>query len=499
MLRSGERSCAARGYSFAYSHFFWPAWERLARGRTTAHHLMLLETMQWCSPEVIERYQLHALRALLTYAGRYVPYWRETFRRVGFDPREFKKRQDLAGLPILTREIVRERYRDLVAEEYVHRNLKKGTSGSTGTPLKFEYSPESESWRQATRMRGYSWSGYRPGLPTFYYWAQVNEMPKGPRGWKIGLDRALKRESFFDSMHQDEKARQVALERLRRLRPAVIICYTQSCAQFARWILDRGLRDWDDIPVLCGAEAVLPADRAVLARAFGPDVFETYGSRETMLIAAECEAHDGLHLSEENLFVEIARDGKPAIVEESGDVLVTDLHNYGMPFIRYQIGDLACMASSTTCRCGRGLRKLERVEGRRADTLHDAYGNPIPGIVFHVLLSDARQEIVRQFQAVQRARGDVLLRVVRGQDWSEQRFDALIGRMKKYLRGLPLEVEFQDAILPSPSGKMKTIVVESGPAAVKVPAVEVGPLEVAAPDILVPTALDGHVPLEQSA
>ena len=64
MLRPGEASYAARGYSFAYRHLLWPAWERLARGRTTAQHLMLLETMQWCSPEVIERYQLHALRAL---------------------------------------------------------------------------------------------------------------------------------------------------------------------------------------------------------------------------------------------------------------------------------------------------------------------------------------------------------------------------------------------------------------------------------------------------
>jgi phenylacetate-CoA ligase len=511
-----QPSCAAKGYSFAYQHLFWPAWDRFARRRGTAHRLLLLDTMQWCSPEVIERYQLHALRALLDYAGRRVPYWRETFERAGFDARDVKTREDLAGLPILTREIVRERYRDLVADEYAGVNLKKGTSGSTGTPLKFEYSPESESWRQATRVRGYSWSGYRPGLPTFYYWAQVNEMPKGVRGWKISLDRALKRESFFDSMHQDERARQVALDRLRRIRPSVVVCYTQSCAQFARWILDRRLRDWDDIPVLCGAEAVLPADRAVLARAFGPHVFETYGTRETMLIAAECDAHDGLHLSEENLLVEIAREGKPTTAEQSGDVLVTDLHNYGMPFIRYQIGDVARMAS-TKCPCGRGLRKLQRVEGRRADTLRDREGNPIPGIVFHVLLSDARQEIVRQFQAVQRARGDVLLRVVRGQDWSQQGFDSVVARMKKYLHGLPFEVEFQDAILPAASGKIRTIVVESGRAEVEPPTVPSTPLEAPATEVPaivipaeevpavpsipveVPAGAAGHTALEHSA
>lgn len=450
----------ARTYAHLYGTLFWPAWERLVRGRTTVRHLDFVQAMQWQTRETIERYQLVALRALLTDAQLHVPYWRESFRRLGFDARDVRSIGDLGALPILTREIVRERYRDLVHPAYASVNLKKGTSGSTGAPLKFEYSPESESWRQAIRIRSYSWSGYRPGLPTFYYWALVSTPPKGSRGLKIRFDRTFKRETFVDSMHQNEAARRRALDLFRRARPAVVICYTQSCAQFARWILDRGLRDWDDVPVLCGAEAVLAADRAVLARAFGPDVFETYGSRETMLLAAECEAHDGMHLMDENLLVEVSRDGKAVQPGETGDVLVTDLHNHGMPFIRYRNGDVATSSTGQPCRCGRGLSKIARVDGRRADTLVDREGNPIPGVVFHVLFSDARQEIIRQFQAVQRRSGAVLLRVVRGQDWSGDRFEGIARRLTEYLRGLPFEVEFCDSIPPSPTGKMKTIVVE---------------------------------------
>jgi phenylacetate-CoA ligase len=453
-----------RTYARVYRRLLWPSWERLVRGRTTPQHLQFLETMQWRSPEVIERYQLHALRALLTHAGERIPYWRETFGRLRFDPRDVRRREDLAALPVLTRDVVRERYVDLVDPIDGRLNLKKGTSGSTGAPLKFEYCRSSESWRQAVRIRGYSWSGYRPGLPVFYYWGLASERLTGMAGMKVRLDRMSKREVFVNSICQDEPSRWSALERLRRMRPAAIVCFSQSCAQFARWILDKGLRDWDDIPVLCGAEAVLPADRAALSRAFGPHVFETYGSRETMLIATECEVHAGLHLSEENLLVEIARNGRPAPLGETADVLVTDLHNYGMPFIRYQNGDIARMMapapaahgagadagasadagagagagasagagagagadSGVRCGCGRGLRKLERVEGRRADTLRDREGNPIPGIVFHVLFADAHLEVVRQFQAVQRAAGDVVLRVVRGPHWSQERFDTVV-------------------------------------------------------------------------
>ena len=450
-----------QAYARFYKGALWPAWERVVRGRLTPDHLAFLESSQWFPREQIEAYQLAALRSLLSHAGEHVPYYRELFRALRFDARDVSSARDLSALPLLTRDIVRERYEDLLSDEYIGPSFKKGTSGSTGTPLKFEYSLDSECWRQAMRVRGYSWGGYRPGLPAFYYWASVAGPQGGAKGFKIQLERALKRETFVDSMKQDEASRMAALELLRQTKPHIIVCYTQSCAQWARWILDQGLRDWDDIPVLCGAEAVLPADRAALTKAFGP-VFETYGSRETMLIASECEAHDGMHLSEENLLLEITRGGQRVDDGQVGDVAITDLHNYHMPFIRYANGDLAVARSpqAERCACGRGLRKIASVEGRRADTLIDARGNPIPGIVFHVLFSDARKEIIKQFQATQKVTGEVVLKVVRGQDWSSDGFAEIRNRFDEYLRGLPFTVEICESIGAAANGKMKTIIVE---------------------------------------
>jgi phenylacetate-CoA ligase len=420
----------------------------------------LIEETQWASPEELEVGQLASLRALLAHAGEHVPYWRETFRRVGFDARDLRRREDLAALPVLTRDTIRERYAELLDPALAPTNLKKATSGTTGAPLRFEYSRESECWRQAVKLRGYGWAGYRPGLPTLHFWAGLQELPPGARGLKVRVDRALRREIYIDSIPQDEEARRRALLVLRRQRPAVIVCYTQSCAQFARWVLDRGLRDWDDISVICGAEAVLPADRAVLARAFGPHVFETYGARETMLIATECEAHDGMHLMEENVLVEIARAGTRVPAGESGDVLVTDLHNYGMPLIRFANGDLARMAPDRPCACGRELRKLARVDGRANETMTDGYGNPVPGMALPQLFVDPAAEVARQFQCVQRRGGNVVLRVVRGRDWSAERMEPKLRRLQRYLPGRTVTLEYVDAILPGPSGKMRTVVVE---------------------------------------
>jgi phenylacetate-CoA ligase len=417
-----------------------------------------LKVSQWLSREERSRREVAALRHLLSYAGEHVPYYRELFKRVRFDPRGVTSRGHLEALPFLTRQIVRERYSDLVDPAHRSTNLKKGTSGSTGVPLKFEYSMASECWRQAAKVRGYGWAGYRPGLKTFYYWAAVS----GARpSLKIRADRVLRRETFCDSMRQDNASRLAALALFRRIRPHVVVCYTQACALFARWILEEGLRDWDDLPVICGAEALLPGDRAVLASAFGPAIFETYGSRETMLIAAECNAHEGMHIQEENLLVEIVRDGSQAPPGEPGDVVVTDLHNLGMPMIRYVNGDVATLAPPGPCACGRGLARVARVDGRRADTLTDGAGNSVPGIVFHVLFSDARREIIRQFQAVQSDGGAVVLKVVRGREYSEDAFAAITRRFSGYLGGLPLSVEFHEVIAPhARSGKLKTVIVE---------------------------------------
>ncbi len=455
-----EREAGASAlYAWAYDHLLYSVWQRVVRGRPIRRRLALLERTQWASAE-LEQLQLDSLRALLEHAGRHVPYWREVFAKSRFDPRGVRSLTDLQALPVLTRETVQDRFDDLVDPTRRGGNIRKGTSGTTGVPLRFEYCNESEAWRQATRLRGYGWAGYRLGLPTLHYWGAGAVVPRGLIAGKVRLDRLARREVYVDAVKQDEASLRHTVELLRSMRPHVIIAYTQALAAFARWVAERGVRDWPDVRVICAAEAILPGDREAIELAFGPDVFDTYGSRETMLIAAECEAHDGMHLSEENVAVEIVRGAEPAPPGEPGDVLVTDLHNYGMPFIRYANGDVATMSPGGPCRCGRALRRLASVEGRRVDTLRDASGEPVSGMVFISLLQ-AETQMLRAFQVVQRKSGDIDLFVVRGSDWDDVRFGETLRRAEGYFRGLAVRVTFCDEIPPSKSGKRRPIVVET--------------------------------------
>jgi phenylacetate-CoA ligase len=447
-------------YAWVYGEILFPTWQRVVRKRAIGARRALIEGTQWLEADRVTRLQGEALRELLVQAGAHIPFYKELFAQMRFDPRAIASREDIVHLPLLTRDTVRARYADLVHPAYRGRNIKKRTSGTSGVPLRFEYSNDSETWRQATRLRAYEWAGYRQGLPTLHYWGTGTNVPRGLRAVKANIDCALRRESYVDCGRQDDESMRAMVRLIEELRPHAIIAYTHALATFARWVLDRNARTWGDVAVIGGAEAMLPSDRDPLKRVFGRGVFETYGARETMLIAAECEAHDGLHVSEENLLVEIVReDGRPVSPGETGAVAVTDLHNPGMPLVRYVNGDVATWGPENTCTCGRTLRRIARVDGRRNDTMRDARGAPVPGMVFISLLN-AHEAEIQAFQAVQKRSGEVLLRIVPGREWSNGRFDGTAQRLAAYFEGLPFEIMLVDEIPADPSGKWRAVVAE---------------------------------------
>jgi phenylacetate-CoA ligase len=201
-----------------------------------------------------------------------------------------------------------------------------------------------------------------------------------------------------------------------------------------------------------------------MTEAFGPGIFDTYGSREVMLIAAECQAHQGLHVSMENLAVEIivreADTERPALPGELGEVVVTDLHNYGAPFIRYVNGDLAVAMPATRCVCGRALSRLQRVEGREMDTLRDGEGRPIGGMFFSVLFSVLADK-VRGFQIVQRKDRSIDVKLVPGRLFDDSLLEMVKRNCEKAIPGVDLRTHVVSDIPMGPAGKSRVVVVEN--------------------------------------
>jgi phenylacetate-CoA ligase len=458
----------------AYAHLFervvFRAWEEGVRGRPTLRHRALLERSQWWSPHELRAWQAGALRRLIAHAHAHVPYYGEVMRARSVDPSSIAGPEDLARLPLLTKAAARVAPELRRATAPPLADIRKLTGGTTGEPLSFGFDRGSEYWRHAVKFRGWAWAGYRVGERAFYYWGPAQTAtPPWQRRAQIALDRMSKRERYVDCTIRGEAELAAAATAFAAHRPEIFICYTQAGVDLARHVLAHGRRTWGDVPVLCCAERLDPLDRPLLERAFGP-VFETYGCREVMLIATECEAHDGLHVSAENLIVElIVRDaddpddpGRPARPGEIGEVVVTDLHNLGMPFIRYALGDLAIAGDDAPCACGRGLPRIRGVEGRTAETFRDARGAPVCGILFSRIFSWSAELAaqVRHWQAVQHVDGRLTLKVQSDAPLSAAAHADLQRSFGQYLPGLPITVEQVAEIPPGANGKRRTVVVE---------------------------------------
>jgi phenylacetate-CoA ligase len=451
-------------YGYALGRVLYPAWERL-RGRPTFELLAFLRRSEHASADEHRALRTTMLQQLVRHAYRRTEFYRGAFDAYGVSPGDIADIADIAKLPLLERALAQATVEQRTAT-WPPVAVSKWTSGSTGQPLEVRFCAESRHWRDATRWRGFGWAGYRMGDKAVHVWGTSAASSSLARRLKISIDRTLRRDVYVDcTVRSPEQLRAMATT-IRRERPHAIAGFAQAIADLARFVNAEGLRDWDTIPVLCGAERLWPHDRAELERAFGPAVFETYGCREFMLMGAECEAHDGFHESTENLVVELlARDPdgtmRPARVGELGEVAITDLHNLASPFIRYLTGDRAFVRGTEPCACGRTLPRFGPVDGRITETMRDIDGNPVEGILFNILFLQVGSH-VRQFQIVQQVDRRLTLKVVAAVPGPlPTDVEVLIRNfVRRHVRGVPLEIEHVPEIPLTAAGKLKRVIVE---------------------------------------
>jgi phenylacetate-CoA ligase len=443
----------------------FPAFEA-ARGRPTIPLLRYLRDTETWSPASLRDLQVGLLRRLIRHAHRHTAFYRELLEERDLLPEDFTSVDDLAKLPLLDRTTLRASLDARTTNAPPSVAITKTTSGSSGQPVTVRYNVESRYWRDAIRWRGYGWGGYEIGMRALHYWGFG---APGTVSWwqqrKMTLDRAIKRDLYVDCTPRDQASLRGAVAEIQRYRPHVMVAYASGAAALARFINANKLRSWDPIPVLTGAEGLLAHERVEIEDALGP-AFDTYGCREVMLIGSECDRHDGLHTSMENVIVELVvrePDGttRAARPGETGEVVVTDLHNLACPMIRYVNGDLAVARGDELCRCGRGLVRIGPVEGRVTDTLYDGQGKPVGGLVFNILFA-AIGAVARSFQVHQRADRSIVFRVVpyQGKTFPDREARMLREHAARYLPGAPFSIEVVDDIPLSAAGKRRVVVVD---------------------------------------
>jgi phenylacetate-CoA ligase len=429
----------------------------LKRWRPSAHrYLHELRKHEYSPLETIEAIQWSKLQAIVRHAAQNVPYYRNLFREHGIRPEDIRSPHDFARLPILTKSDVQEKLNELSAEDRAcGAGQPNASGGSTGRPVQFFQ--DTDYWDQAYASQWFfeSWWGIRPGDRTASVWGADRDIPD--QSWK---------ERLFGEIGQLRVCNAFALTALQMERfakmlvvwqPRHVTGYASALDIFARFLLERPNLLVRPRAVKTTADVLSDEARRNIEKAFGCPVYNFYGSREINNLAVECPARQGLHTNALTRYIEVVDDaGNLLPPGVPGRLLLTDLTNYFMPFLRYEIEDVGSW-SGVPCTCGRPFPLLAKIWGRSSDFVVTPGGKLIHSVYFTHLFYDMPE--VALFQINQKDLRDIHAYLVLRPGVREYPAELLRGRLRQ---AFGPEVTFDVQVVPKierpPSGKHRFIV-----------------------------------------
>lgn len=455
----------SRFYPFFMQNLLLPVYD-IAKGTSRFQFNRILERTQWFSPRQIKSLQVRNLRSLLKHAYETVPYYHRIFKGRGLSPEDIKSVDDLAKLPILTKEELRKNYSDLISRSFPRNNLIPYKSGGSGNQISFYITKDQLSWEVGAEYRAYAWAQYNMGNRCFMLWGSPIDLSRYGslvRRLTKTFERVFVASTYVMS---DDVLRKLAFS-LRKFNPEIVRGYTTSVYMMAKYLLEKGTDHIRPKAVITSAETLFDSMRKTIEEAFNCPVFDFYGSREIGAIAAECEEHSGYHISAENVVIEFERDDEPVAAGEKGLVLLTSLRNYGMPFIRYKIGDVG-VPSSEVCSCERGLPLISSIEGRVSDfvaVFDKRFGRVVPvGPIYPVIIYAIMHVPLISCRVIQENLGELVVKAVKDKGYLPKHTDFLVNYMRKFLGDkINVSVEFVDFLPPLPSGKRSVFISKINP------------------------------------
>lgn len=432
------------------------------RGGQTLKRLAELENTQWWPRDGILALQNERLRSLIGHAYDNVPFYRRIFERRALKPVEIITSGDLVRLPILTRQLVRDNFDDLMARDFPSRKLVScRTGGSTGEPLRF-YGTRDDccGWGNAAELRAYGWAGYEVGdrcallCERSVYESGMGKVSRIVRHF-------LQRIEMFNVLDMSDAKLLLFTKKLEDFEGGFIKGYPTAIYLLARYIEKEGKSRVSPRAIISVGEELYDFQRELFSKVFGCESYSYYGTNEVDAIASECPAHSGYHIAAENVIVEIVDDrDRPVPVGGEGRILVTNLHNYGMPFLRYDIGDVGVI-SDKACPCGRGLPLLLALNGRTADVIFTRSGKSIPGVALPFSICASLG--VEQFQVIQDTYEKVIIKVVLEKRYSRNKMNEITGEITHKFgsalgEDIDITVEYVDRILSTRRGKRRLVI-----------------------------------------
>ncbi|EDY19997.1 conserved hypothetical protein [Chthoniobacter flavus Ellin428] len=373
--------------------------------------LYQLEESQWWSPEQLQESQFDQLRLLCAHAEKEIPFYRQRFQQAGVGDFARLTLDDWRRLPILSRSDFQGR-EELISTQHIPAPYQVtgsiATSGSTAQPIRVSTTNLTQFLWNAFTLREHQWHylDFSKKLSSIRY---LNQREAGyPHGMALGNwgPPATLLYHTGPCSILDSKSTTVLQqwEWLTREKPAYLVTYPSILTELIKHSAHSHQQPPEFSEIRLFGETVDAELRDLCRETWGVRLTDTYSANETGPIANQCPEEPHYHVQSENLFVEILDDqNRPCAPGKIGRVVITTLHNFATPLIRYAIGDYAELGPP--CSCGRGLPVLKRILGRVRNILTLPNGEkrwPVLGwgklsriapIVQHQLIQKSLQKI----------------------------------------------------------------------------------------------------------
>jgi phenylacetate-CoA ligase len=407
-----------------------------AYGRLALRFLQM-QREQWLPAEELERRQWRRFRKILLHAYAHSPYYRKKLDEAGISPDSIRDRSDLARIPITPRADLLDADRFLVPRQRPERMKTSFSSGSTGESARTYF--DKEAWIQGRflmKIRARLACGLGP-------WDRIAAFQADPVRNGILRCSLLRMVAFPIGDPLEETIRE-----LRRYRPTVLY----GPPSYLRRLGEKAEGDLKARLVFTSGET-LEGSRESIERSFRAVVLDTYGCTEVKEIAWECPERSGHHVNADWLLVETVETERVRGTPD-GEILITSLYNFGMPLIRYRLGDTGRLLAAR-CPCGRSLPLMAPRFGRVVDWFTTPDGKQVSP--YSMINPVEVVPGVAQFQIVQESVSRVVVRVVPGHGFSDGSRDRIRAELAPLLPGVAIEIEAVAAIGPGPGGKFRIV------------------------------------------
>jgi len=413
------------------------------------YDLYKLSTNQWKTPEYLRKIQTIKLRRLIRHAYEKVPYYRELFYSLKIKPYDIRKLEDLQKLPLTTKKQLHE----LSLKEKTARGIdvkrcrSLSTSGTTGIPLKMFFTPQDSTLMNLTWARAFLACGMKPWYKMVAFIGQQKVKPKKSWYEHFGLWRRKEISTWDKSEYW--------ITEIQKQNPQILVGYVMTFKLLEEAIQKHQIKDINPKTIFHSSSILDSFSRKHLEKVFHTSIKDFYGSEEAGNIAWECEKCGGYHINSDTLIVEVLDNNKQVNPGEQGEVVITNLHSYAMPFIRYQQKDIVT-SSEKKVRCGRGFPLLEQIKGRTDDFIVLENGRRIPSHpLYHCIVHIPG---IKRWRMIQEKINKLKVEIEPGAGYGIHTQKTIENNLKKLIRDkMEIEICKVDSILINPSSKFRSV------------------------------------------